>query len=159
MTETFPIIPAQTNVSWIIAILLLLTLGTFAALNYSFTGARRSHFDISPEGLRLHGDFYGRFIPMGEVEVDSARVVDLRQDTELKPSFRLMGTAISGYRAGWFRLKNGRRALLYVTDVSHVVYIPTTRGYVVLLSVTNPDTFLASLRRASGAEMAPPEAS
>jgi hypothetical protein len=59
-----------------------------------------------------------------------------------------MGTAVDGYRAGWFELYNGERALLYVTDPSRVVYLPTTEGYTIMLSVTDPAVFLSSLARA-----------
>jgi hypothetical protein len=47
---------------------------------------------------------------------------------------------------GWFRLKNGETALLYVTDESTVTYLPTTEHDVLLLSVENADAFLQALR-------------
>jgi hypothetical protein len=39
-----------------------------------------------------------------------------------------MGTAVPGYRSGWFRLRNGREALVYLTDRSQAVHVPTTPG-------------------------------
>jgi hypothetical protein len=60
-----------------------------------------------------------------------------------------MGTGLPGYRAGWFRLKNGERALVYLTDDRRAVYVPTTAGYSVLVSPGEPDQFLAALRQAS----------
>jgi hypothetical protein len=57
-----------------------------------------------------------------------------------------MGTGLPGYRSGWFRLRNGEKALLYLTDTSRAVYVPTTAGYGVLLSPQNPDEFVAALR-------------
>ena len=53
---------------------------------------------------------------------------------------------LGGYRAGWFRLRNGEKALVYVTDPSRVVYIPTTEGYAVMVSPHEPDAFLAAVR-------------
>ena len=50
-------------------------------------------------------------------------------------------------RAGWFRLRDGERALLYVTDPARVVYLPTADGYSVMLSVADPAAFIASLQR------------
>ena len=52
-----------------------------------------------------------------------------------------------GYNAGWFRLKNGSKALLALTDRSSVVYIPTTEDYSILLSVADPEAFLAAARQ------------
>ena len=51
-----------------------------------------------------------------------------------------------GYQAGWLRLKNGERALVYLTDKTRAVYIPTTEDYSVLVSPDEPDAFLSALR-------------
>ncbi|HMF09269.1 MAG TPA: PH domain-containing protein, partial [Thermoanaerobaculia bacterium] len=81
----------------------------------------------------------------------AARAVDLRIDTALNPAVRTMGTALPGYRAGWFRLRDGEKALCYLTDASRVAYVPTNAGYAVLVSVEDPAVFLASLKRLAGA--------
>lgn len=77
------------------------------------------------------------------------RLVNLEREEHLKPVRRTMGTAIPGYRAGWFRLANGAKALLYVTDECRVVYIPTTAGYVVLLSAAKPGELMRLLQTES----------
>ena len=61
-----------------------------------------------------------------------------------------MGTGLPGYLAGWFKLQNGEKALLYVTYTSSVVRIPTRNGYQVLLSVQDPHRFLEALERMGG---------
>jgi hypothetical protein len=76
------------------------------------------------------------------------RRVVLAREAELQPTRRTMGTGLPGYQAGWFRLRNGEKALLYLTDQARAVYIPTTLGYSVLLSPVDPDAFLAALRSA-----------
>jgi hypothetical protein len=57
-----------------------------------------------------------------------------------------MGTGLPGYAAGWFKLRNGAKALLYVTDRSRVARIPTTEGYLVMVSVNDPAALIAQLR-------------
>ena len=57
-----------------------------------------------------------------------------------------MGTGLPGYQSGWFRLRNGERALLYLTDRTRAVYVPTTAGFSVLLSPAEPDRFIAALQ-------------
>lgn len=57
-----------------------------------------------------------------------------------------MGTGLPGYQSGWFRLANGERALLYLTDRSKAVHVPTTLGYSLLLSPDDPDAFLSALK-------------
>ncbi len=146
MTQTFSIVPGDTRVFWGLLPAGVLILLGLAVLFLSLSAARNARFEVSPVGLRLKGDLYGRFVPAGDLLVDSARVVDLRTEPGLQPVRRTMGTAVSGYQGGWFRLRDGEKALLYVTDRSRVAYVPTTRGYAIMLSVPDPDAFLASLR-------------
>jgi hypothetical protein len=58
-----------------------------------------------------------------------------------------MGTALPNYQSGWFRLANGEKALLYLSQRDRALYIPTTAGYSILLSPTDPDRMLADLKR------------
>ncbi len=147
MIETFPIVPGSVRMLWVVVPVCLLVAASVGGLIYSLSGAQTARFEVSPAGLRLRGDFYGRLIPPSALRLDEARTVDLDTEPSLAPRVRLVGTATAGYRAGWFRLRNGERALLYVTDPKRIAYLPTTKGYAVLLSVADPDALLASLRR------------
>jgi len=84
-------------------------------------------------------------IPAGHLVAGAARHVNLAQMPELQPARKTMGTSFSGYQSGWFRLRNGDRALLYLTDRQKAVYVPTTEGYGVLLSPSQPEQFVAAL--------------
>jgi hypothetical protein len=149
--QVFAIAPAAMKgfvVLWGVVVLALsIALGTVALAT---SGARTARFEISSEGLRLRGDFYGRLIPIDALRIDQARRVELDATSELAPRRRTMGTGLPGYQAGWFRLRNGEKALVYLTDRRRAVYVPTTAGYDVLLSPEDPDGFLralSSLRR------------
>ena len=147
MTDTFPIIPASPRALWVILVLLGgISLLLLAVLSATLYGARASRFELSPTGLRLRGDFYGRLVPAAQLCGASARRVDLTAERDLRPTLRTFGTAVGGYSSGWFRLANGEKALLYLTDRRRVVYVPTAAGYSVLLSVQEPDRFVARLR-------------
>jgi hypothetical protein len=54
---------------------------------------------------------------------------------------------LPGYHAGWFWLRNGDKALLYLTDRSKAVYVQTTEGYGVMVSPSEPEKFVAALNR------------
>lgn len=129
----------------------LLLVGVGALLVVTVLGANHSRFELTPEGLRLRGDFYGRFIPRAQLNVAAARRVT-PDDAGLKPGVRTLGTGMPGYRAGWFRLRNGEKALLYLTDESRAVYIPTHAGYSLLLSPVDPDAFLHALALSEASE-------
>jgi|SRR5215510_2146573 len=148
MNQVFHIAPTTVRWMWlsIPAVLVLVTLAVaITILLKSVTGARSSTFEVSPDGLRIRGDIYGRLIPASQLIADSAQRVDISSGA-FRPVLRVGGTAVPGYRSGWFRLANGSRALLYVTDPRKVVLVPTTLGYSLLLSVAETDRFVAELR-------------
>ena len=143
-TEVFSIAPAGFRPFWVLLPIALILGGVMAMLLFSLAGSRSSRFEVSEAGLRVRGDLYGRLIPWTVLEVEDARRVDFAADRDLAPRRRTLGTGLPGYRAGWFRLENGERALLYLTDRSKAVYIPTTDSYGLLLSPDDPDAFLAA---------------
>lgn len=145
--QEFLIAPAAGRGLWLMllvpgSVLLLVTMLLGAAV----VGARSARFEVSPAGLRLRGDLYGRLIPADQLKTDLAARVSVSAGSDLMPVRRTLGTGLPGYRSGWFRLRNGEKALLYLTDSSRAVYLPTTAGYGVLLSPANPDEFVAALR-------------
>lgn len=145
--ESFPIAPAATRTLWFLPVVLAVVLVPVIALvGASVMGSRAAHFDVSPAGLQLRGDLYGRMIPAGQILGSGARRVDFAKEPALMPQRRTMGTGLPGYQSGWFRLRNGERALLYVTDRSRVVYVPTTAGYSLLVSPSEPEAFLSAVR-------------
>jgi hypothetical protein len=109
------------------------------------TWPRSLQVELGPEQLEIRGSVYGRRVPLSELELDGARVVDLTQASPLQLGFRSNGINLPGYSVGWFNLKNGERALTFVTDRKNVVYLPTRNRYALLLSVANPEAFLAAL--------------
>ncbi|HEX6643517.1 MAG TPA: PH domain-containing protein [Gemmatimonadales bacterium] len=147
MTETFAIAPAGSRPLWFLLPLGLVLLTVLAILLSSLYSSRGARFDVSPDGLRLRGDLYGRTIPAMSLRAGEARRVNLEAEAELRPKWRTLGTGLPGYQAGWFRLRDGQKALVYLTDRSRAVYVPTTEGYGLLLSPEHPDRFLAAVQR------------
>jgi hypothetical protein len=145
--ESFAIVPTTSRGLWIfVGVVLFILIAAGMLLIATARGARSSRFELSEDGLRLRGDLYGRLIPATDLRGSAARLVDLSRSLELQPRRRTAGTAFPGYRAGWFYLRTGEKALLYLTDTHHAVYIPTRRGYSVLLSPQQPERFLDRLR-------------
>lgn len=153
MTETFQIIPAQGRLLWIIAgFVAVLMIGVVLLVIAGARGASNSRFEISDTGLRLRGDLYGRFVPASAIRGRDVRVVNLLASGDLAPSSRRAGTSVPGYQAGWYRLRNGEKALLYLTERERAVYVPTTAGYSLLLSPQDPDRFADRLRSMAGGQ-------
>jgi len=137
----FPIAPAESRYLWFLIPVIIILLGAMVLAATSVRGAHSSSFEIRPEGLRLRG----RLIPKAQLRLNLVRRVDLTREQDLRPKWRRLGTGLPGYQAGWFRLRNGDKALLYLTDRTRAVYVPTTAGYGLLLSPADPDGFLSRL--------------
>jgi len=95
-------------------------------------------FEVEPDGLRIHAALYGRYIPWSSVAWDRARLVDRRSEKDLRPTLRTNGIGLPGYLAGWFRLRSGEKALLFLSGKGEAVYLPTTEGFAVMLSAREP---------------------
>jgi hypothetical protein len=151
--ESFAIVPGPARGLWVLfAVILVILLIAATVLLATVRGARVSRFELSDAGLRLRGDLYGRMIPADSLRGAAARIVDLANTPDLRPRRRTMGTALPGYRAGWFRLRNGEKALVYLTETSRTVYVPTRSGYSVMLTPEQPERFLERLRTVAPSE-------
>jgi hypothetical protein len=156
MSQIFHIAPASVRPIWFVLPILLLAIviGTTAVIvGASMRGARSTIFELSDEGLRVRGDVYGRLIPSSELRGADAAHVNI-SNGPFRLTARTIGTALPGYRSGWFRLANGEKALVYVTDPTRVVHVPTTAGYSLLLSVAETDQFVDRLHAMSGSKPA-----
>lgn len=151
METVYSIVPAGVRPFYILVPAMALIAGGLALLALAGYGSQRARFVLSDSGLAFRGDLYGRPLPWAALRVAEARVVDLTREAALAPRSRRVGTGLPGYAAGWFRLRNGQRALLYVTT-QRVLYVPTNAGYALLLSPTDPDGMLAELRRRAGSQ-------
>ncbi len=140
-------IPAASKSLWFFAIISLVLVGALLMMGWVAWSMRHATFTVSSEGLSLQGDLYGRLIPLKSLKLDEAVVTNLNADRDHQPKWRTMGTGLPGYAAGWFKLRNGTKALLYVTDRTHVARIPTTEGYTVMLSVADPAALIEELSR------------
>ena len=129
MSQIFPIIPASAKTFWFIAILCLIMGIILALFIYFFYSVSHVQVELSFEQITIRGDIYGRTIPLNELVIDKARKINLNETKEYQPRIRTNGIGLPGYLSGWFRLKNGEKALLFVTDWKTVIYLPTTKNY------------------------------
>lgn len=96
--------------------------------------------------LEVATTFYRRKLALSELRLDQARVVDLAERTEFKPALRSNGTSLPGFHSGWFRLRNRSRAFVAIAGGPRVLWLPTTRGYGLLLQPRQPQALLRHLR-------------
>lgn len=152
MTQTFPITPASGNAFWVFGPVTILLLGLVALFTYFAYAPKHVSFEVSTEGLRIRGDVYGRLVPAASLVPEEAKYLDLTFDSAHRPAVRTNGTGLPGYQAGWFRLGDGEKALVFLTDRRQAVYVPTREGYSLLLSPADPQAFIASLQQTASAQ-------
>ena len=145
LIEIFPMIPASSRTLWFlgaISLLLLALVGLFSYIAYS---SRTVQFEVSEEGLNIRGGFYQRLIPAESIIIAESKHIDIGKESPYKPMGKTNGIDLPGYDSGWFKLRNGEKALLFITNPSRVAYIATREGYSVLLSVQDTERFLQYL--------------
>jgi hypothetical protein len=148
MKQIFPLLPPASNYAlWLMTALAVLWFALALLFTYLATTMGTASFEISREGLRLRGDLYGRLIPAQALIVAQAQIINLQHDTARQLQGRTFGSCFPGYQAGWFGLRNGEKSLVYLTDQTRVVYLPTREGYSVMLSTPQPEALLASLKQ------------
>ncbi|HST44378.1 MAG TPA: hypothetical protein VLK29_04040, partial [Luteimonas sp.] len=109
----------------------------------------RHRLSLSTDALLLATGFYRRRVPVASMDLDAARVVDLRERLELRPR-KVNATSAPGLRSGWFRVGGGRRVLVAMTNGHRVLWIPTRGEFDLMLQVRQPYALLERLTAMAG---------
>lgn len=112
-------------------------------------------YEIANSALVINGTKFGGPVPLRNLVIDESRVVDLTKEQDLKLQFRTMGIGARGYQSGWFKLRNGKNALVHVTDPAKVLCIPTSSDYILLLSMDDPESFVRALKEENATKFEP----
>jgi hypothetical protein len=110
----------------------------------------RHRLQLSPLSLDIKTSFYSTSVPLSELMLDQARVIDLHERTDLNPGRKSNGYDIAGFKSGHFRLKNGEKAFVAIAGERRALWLPTTRGKGLLLQPRQPDALLKHLRELAG---------
>jgi hypothetical protein len=144
-SQVFTVVPASNAPLLFMGAIALLLVLMAALFIWIAMSTRSAQVTVSGEGLKIAGGMYGRSIPAASLIVDEAKVLHLGRDRDYQMKWRTNGVGLPGYASGWFKLRNGEKSLCYVTDQKRIVYIPTTDGYSVMLSVERPEEFKTAL--------------
>ncbi len=115
--DVFTISPASPKPLWMLIIICVILAVIFVALAYTAYSSRNSRIEVENDRIRLVGDFWGREIPFNQLNISSAGILDLGGNSEYSPKRRTFGTGLPGYASGWFRLRSGEKALVYLRDL------------------------------------------
>ena len=130
-----------TIVLFIAVIILLLVLGIGLV-----SSIKNTVLTLTNKELIIKSMIYGRRIPIENILLNEIKTLDLNENPEYHVSRRTNGMSLPNISLGWVRLKNRQKALVFLTDKSNVVLIPT-KDYVILFSMTNAGEFISKIRR------------
>jgi hypothetical protein len=151
MRQVFSLVPTDMSPMWMLWVAIPLLI-IFSLLHVVISRQPdRIRLTVTEEGLEVTGGWYKRFIGLDKLNVDGAQPLDLGQAEGYRLKWRTNGIGMPGYKAGWFRLRNGEKAVVFITDQRQVVYVPTTEGYAVMASVADARGVIGALRQAKAA--------
>ena len=144
--KIFEIQPSSNTVLFVVIPLCLLLLALIVLVAAFYASSKRAGFAINNDELEIRAALYSRKVPLAEIRREGIEPVDLEEDAGLKVKWRTNGIALPGYSEGWFRLKNGKKALLFVTDKKKLVLVPTVHDYIIIVSPADPAEFIRALK-------------
>ena len=140
---THSIIAPKTGGFVLPAVILLLLVFLLIGIMFSM---RNTTITVTDKNLIIKSLFYGRTVPLEKINVNGLRLLNLNHDSEYNVKFRSNGIGLPGFYAGWMRLNNGNRSLVFLTDRTSVVLIPTA-GYDILFSTNDFNGIKTQLNR------------
>ena len=110
---------------------------------------RRVEFDGTV--LDVRSTMYRRRVPVAQLQLDRAEVVDLGRDRRYAIRFKTNGYSMPGFHSGHFRLQGGGKGFALVTDRARTLVIPVRGGSTLLLSLERPQALMEALRKVAAA--------
>lgn len=139
---------AQAMPSWLLIFVLSTTLGFMLSVTLGLTALlvyllTRNEVAIREGKLHIKAGFFHQRVFVAEII--QPRITNLGLEQDIRPVKRRNGLRLPGYQVGWFTLNNKTRAFVLLTTRNPVVYLPTKKGFSLLLSLKEPETFLEEL--------------
>ena len=103
--------------------------------------------ELASDVLDVRSTMYRRRVPVAQLRLDQAEVVDLQRDRRYGIRVKTNGYSMPGFYSGHFRLQGGGKGFALVTDRARVLALPVSDGSTLLLSVDRPQALLDALRK------------
>jgi len=131
------------SAAWSLLVIALLGIGLGTAFF-------RRRVELAGDVLDVRSTMYRRRVPMAQLRLDQAEVVDLSGDRRYGIRFKTNGYSMPGFYSGHFRLQGGGKGFALVTDRARTLVIPVRGGSTLLLSLERPQALLEALRKVAG---------
>ena len=128
------------SAAWSLIVIAVLAVGLGAAFF-------RRRVALAGNLLDVRSTMYRRRVPVAQLRLDQAEVVDLQRDRRYGIRVKTNGYSMPGFYSGHFRLQGGGKGFALVTDRARVLALPVSDGSTLLLSVDRPQALLDALRK------------
>jgi len=139
---------AAGNVPPPLWLLFLIPLIILAAQALLVRGIARAGVSVDQGELVVNTGLGIKRVALSRLRRHGVQMVDLDQRGEFKPVLRLWGTGLPGFTAGWFRLRNGHKAVCLLTSRHRITQLRSDEDRLtLLLSLADPARLDALLKR------------
>lgn len=128
------------SAAWSLLVIAVLGIGLGAAFF-------RRRVELDDNVLDVRSTMYRRRVPVAQLRLDQAEVVDLQRDRRYGIRVKTNGYSVPGFYSGHFRLRGGGKGFALVTDRARVLALPVSDGSTLLLSVDRPQALLDALHK------------
>ncbi|HEX6612569.1 MAG TPA: hypothetical protein VF022_01740 [Rhodanobacteraceae bacterium] len=104
---------------------------------------------LNAQAIGIDTGFSTRLVALQRLAPRGIMEVDLKRHPELRPLLRTLGLGLPGFNGGWYRLRDGRKALCLVTERDRVTVLEDETGLVYLLSLADPEPLRRALQAAA----------
>lgn len=106
---------------------------------------RRRSVRLEDGLLVICATLYTQRIAVQDLDLATARVMDLHEHRDYLPMIKSNGFSLPGFWAGHFRSKRFGKQFVLLTDRSRVLLLPQRSGRQILLSLEHPGALLKAL--------------
>lgn len=121
---------------------LVILLGVFILV--MLVSSRNYTLSVAEDRLLIRSLFYNTDLKLNDIDIENIKLVDLH-NSDIKIQNRLNGVGLPGLLVGWFSSSVGKLKL-YISDKSHVLFIPTKLDYQILFSTEQGDEVIQTIK-------------
>lgn len=108
---------------------------------------RRAGVALNAQAIGIDTGLGSRLVALRRLAPRGIREIDIESQTDWRPVLRAWGIGLPGFGSGWYRLRNGRKALCLITERKRVSMLEDETGLLYLLSLEDPSPLLRAIER------------
>jgi hypothetical protein len=101
--------------------------------------------ELYPNHLKLDVPRHDKAIAYADLLISKARVIRYHEVERVKYRRGALFASMRWAKVGFFTTRDGKKRLMAVTDSTRILHIPTTQGYSIMVSVSEPEKLIQAL--------------